>query len=592
MKARKLRISPAAAPAAATPRRTVPALTVPAAIALLAVIAFAGTLAHDFTLDDVEIVRENPRIASMADIGALYRDDYWGHIDAGDHALYRPTTLASYALGRAIHGPGARAHHAVNVLLHAAASVALFALVRSLFRDGTTAFAGAALFAVHPIHVEAVAGIVGRAEILAFLGILATVAAARRGIAAPTPAAAAAWIAAAAAACFAGATSKETGIVAPAVVALTEWVAPAKRGRPSGRIAVGAALLGAVALVLALRAAATSGSSTSTVFESASFGERRLTALRVLGENVAQLLLPLRLSAEYGPREVPIATSLFQPGVLLGAAILIGLGAAFLRARTRLPAVAWGLGFFVITLLPVSNLLISIGVARAERLLYSPSAGFLVALAAAVLAWAATPSRRRMATGILAVVLLLALVRTIDGTRAWRDNCTLAASTLRSAPESPIFLTMSARCLMDAGDDAGSRALVERAFAARPDFPTAHVLAGMLEERAENVPAALAHYDALLAREPRHLVALSRSAVLLMKNGRPAEAAVRYSAWCDASPNDPRPWAGLVAATAQAGDLPTALEIGRRALLQFPNDPDLRRNTEVIERALTEFPRP
>ena len=82
----------------------------------------------------------------------------------------------------------------------------------------------------------------------------------------------------------------------------------------------------------------------------------------------------------------------------------------------------------------------------------------------------------------------------------------LGTATLRLAPASPIFLTMQARCLLEAGDAAGARAHLARAFDARADFPTAHVVAGLLEEREGNASAALAHYDALLAREPGHVV--------------------------------------------------------------------------------------
>jgi predicted Zn-dependent protease len=176
------------------------------------------------------------------------------------------------------------------------------------------------------------------------------------------------------------------------------------------------------------------------------------------------------------------------------------------------------------------------------------------------------------------------LARTIDRARDWRDNCTLANATLVTAPASPIFLTMRARCLLDAGDASGARAHLERAFAAERDFPTAHVVWGMLEERAENTPAALVHYDALLAREPQHLVALSRSAVLLHRTGRFAEAAVRYAAWRDATPNDPRPWEGLIAAQAQSGDLTGARETARQAKARFPQSDGIRRNAEAVER--------
>jgi Flp pilus assembly protein TadD len=143
---------------------------------------------------------------------------------------------------------------------------------------------------------------------------------------------------------------------------------------------------------------------------------------------------------------------------------------------------------------------------------------------------------------------------------------------------------MHARCLLDAGDIPGARAHIEKAFAAREGFPTAHVVAALLEEREGNTAAALAHYDALLSNEPSHVVSLSRSAVLLHREGRVAEAAVRYAAWRDATPADPRPWAGLIAALAQSGDLDAAHAAARDARARFPHDESIRKNAEILER--------
>lgn len=557
----------------------------PAAVALLALATFAGTFGHGFTLDDIEIVRDNPRIASLADVPRLYAHDYWGHVRYADHGLYRPTTLATFALGRAIHGAGPGGHHALNVLLHAAASVALYGLAVALFRDRRSAFAATALFAVHPIHVEAVAGIVGRAEILALLGTIGAVAAARRALAASGTNAAARWIALALASYVAGATSKESALVAPAVVVLTEWIAPVRRANLAPRrVALAAAFVLAAMFLLQLRSRAIDSWHVTTAFRDVDTPDRIATAVRIFGEYVGLSIAPIRQSAEYG--QARISTSFAEPGVLASAIVALALAAGALRWRREHGVLAWGIATFLVILAPVSNVLFPIGVAKAERILYAPSAGFLVALGAAGAALTDSAKRRRAGAAALVIAVVALGAMSWQRARIWRSNCALAAATIETAPASPIFLVMHARCLLEAQRNAEARAMLARAFAAEPDFPTAHLVSGDLEEREGHLEAALAHDEAVLAREPRHLAALSRAAVRLSRLGRSRESALRYEEWRAADPNDPRPWGGLIKAYAMAGDLERASAIATEAVARFPRDDLVARNATALRAEL------
>lgn len=573
-------------PASASPR----ARLVPWIVATIAALTFAGTLGADYTLDDVEIVRDDPRLESLQSLPRLYADDYWGHIRYGDHGLYRPTTLASFALQRAILGPHAWAYHAGNILLHAFATAALLLLLRSVFRDERVAFSSALLFAVHPVHVEAVAGIVGRAEILALLGVLGTVGASRRALGAPTRAGALGWGAAAVVCMLAGATSKESGGVAPVAVALTEGLAPTVGARARRRrIALLAALVAAGVVLLFARSRVVSAASVSSVFNGVDALSRCLTSLRVLAEYVGLLVAPVRLCADYSPDRVAIARSVGDAGVLAGIATLVASLVIAVRSARSRPSLSWGIALFLVALLPVSNLLFPIGVAKAERILYIPSAGFLTAAAAAGVALVGASRRRVLGHVALAIVTLAFFVRAVVRSRDWTDNCTLAAATVREAPESPMFLTMHARCLMEAGDVAEARRFLDRAFAAHRDFPTAHLVAGVLEEREGHLEAALAHDDAILRDRPEHVGALSRSAVLLSNLARSADAAARYERWARAAPQDPRPWAGLIKEAAESGDFARAREVASEGLSKFPRDELVRRNAAVLDAQLREL---
>ena len=185
---------------------------------------YLNALGNDFVLDDTRIIRDDLRIRSLGNIPGLFASSDWDM--GGAHALYRPLVLATYAVNYAIHGLSTYGYTLVNIALHAAVSVLLFALVRGI--GGSLLAAGVAgiAFAVHPVHTEAVTGIAGRTEVLAaFFFLLAmhlhrlTPAAGRRAIV----------YRAGAFACFACALlSKESAMTLLLVLPVMDALVPAK----------------------------------------------------------------------------------------------------------------------------------------------------------------------------------------------------------------------------------------------------------------------------------------------------------------------------------------------------------------------------
>lgn len=136
----------------------------------IGLILYAPSIAYDFTLDDVPIVRDNSRIRDLGEPQAYLWTSYWS--SPGQNKEYRPITILSYALTYAVAELNPAAHHGVNVLLHALVCMALWWLIALMFGRPGLATLTACLFAMHPIHVEAVAGVVGRAELLSTLGFV------------------------------------------------------------------------------------------------------------------------------------------------------------------------------------------------------------------------------------------------------------------------------------------------------------------------------------------------------------------------------------------------------------------------------------
>src|SRR3989442_694240 len=173
------------------------------AVAACAVIVYLGALWNEFVWDDQVIVLGNPLVQTWAGLATAFASPYWPPFVGG--YLYRPLTLLTYVLDW--HIGGAAWFHAVNLLWHAGVSALVAVLARRWAGDAAALVAGM-LFAVHPVHVEAVANVVGRAELMAAAFTLLAVYAA---VEADRPV----W----SAVCWAlGLLSKEVAVVAPALV--------------------------------------------------------------------------------------------------------------------------------------------------------------------------------------------------------------------------------------------------------------------------------------------------------------------------------------------------------------------------------------
>src|SRR3989442_14159804 len=141
-----------------------------ATVAACAVVVYLGALWNRFAVDDLPIIVLNPLVGDASGMWRAFAAPYWPS-DLGGH-MYRPLVIASFALDHLI--DGAAWFHGVNLLWHAGAAVAVAALARRWMGDVGALVAGL-LFAVHPVHVEAVANVVGRAELMAAVFVVLAV---------------------------------------------------------------------------------------------------------------------------------------------------------------------------------------------------------------------------------------------------------------------------------------------------------------------------------------------------------------------------------------------------------------------------------
>ncbi len=411
-----------------------------AALWALALAAYASSFGAGLVFDNKLVILNDSRIqaATARNASLILAEQYWYGNRTSD--LYRPLTTFSYLFNYAVlgNGPAPAGYHWVNFALHAANIALVYLLALWIFGELRAALAMAAVWAVHPVLTESVTNIVGRADLLAALGVLAA-------LACHVQAAGASgkrrmrWLVAVGVATAVGIFSKESAIVAPAVLLLYDLAFAGRvgwRARATNYAAAAApcVLFMAVRGLVLARLAAALIPFTDNPIAGADFLAGRLTAVRVIGKYVWLLLWPERLSADYSFNQIP----LFRPGdwaALAAVAAAAALAGAAAWAFRRQKPVFFFLAWFFVTLAPTSNVFLPIGSIMAERFLYLPALG----LAGCVAVGLVTVSRRlpaKAAPVLLAAICAALAIRTYARNLDWATERTLMTSAAESSPAS------------------------------------------------------------------------------------------------------------------------------------------------------------
>lgn len=465
--------------------------------AVVAVLTFVNVLPNEFCYDDEPIVKYNPLVNDPGGWRAIWTTDHWsatGQAWPGQDLLYRPAALSSYRLVGLIAGVDPLPHHILNLMLHALVSVLVVRLCRRVGGSDAAAWVAGLTFAVLPIHTEVVAGVVGRADLLATLGILASVLFHRWALSVgnPTasvgkPTASVACYGLAALAAFGAMCSKESGVsVVPIVILLDAlWFRRGSRRQASGQWRRGrwimrwSYLAVPLGLYLLLRYHALDGrliappplTKTINVLVDAPARQHLLGVLQLWGMYWEKSFWPSVLTIKYSINSIHLAHGVFDRQVMIGvsAAVLLLLGstAAWRRGRRQVALVSLAMA---VCYAPTSNALVLMQVFFAERIWYAPSTFGAILLGLAVGA-----SLRRRSWRIVAVLLALAMMaRCWTRSAEWRNNGTLYAAAYRDQPDAVGPLHLYGQWLVRQGQFERGVELLQRAIEIDPGYTDAH----------------------------------------------------------------------------------------------------------------------
>lgn len=521
---------PAASKQTRPPRLQPSRLALIATLVLLALCASASSLRNGFAYDDVLIIRDNAQVHSLGEWAFDFVQGYWPQDHGG--ALYRPLTLVAFSVQWVIGHGAPWVFHAVNVLAYVALTLVIFGLALELLPTAG-AWIAAALFAVHPVHVEAVGNVVGQAELttalVVCLGVWLYLRVRRRPELTARDSVALLVLLTIAALC------KENGVILLPLLAAAE-VTVVQDPRPIGtraRALLPAYLLlvlGALLLLLARRAAlgTTVGEYPTLVLGDLGFRDRCLTMLGIVPEWVRLFLWPAHLRADYGPAEF-VATGRFAGPQALGLAlVLLTVTTALVTCRRR-PGLAFGLGWVVLSLLPVSNILVATGILLAERTLLLPSIGVMLAAGAvAAAAWGRLGTDRRAlreaAAGGLGLLLVMGMVRSAARQRVWRDTPSVVKQLVQDAPLNYRGWLMYGAYLRTQGRNSEARDAILRSAGLFHQDGRVYQDLGQLVRFEHGCPRAVPLFRRSLAIDPSLYQARGRLYVCLLELGDTAGA--------------------------------------------------------------------
>ena len=489
--------------------------------AALACTAYLNALDNPFVYDDHDTVTGNRSLVDLSNLRFILV-----------YTPFRPLVNASYAFDRWLWDYRPFGYHLTNVILHAVVVVLLYAWMRRLLRDAgaeddsrVPAFAGAALFAVHPLQSEAVAYISGRSEVMCAVWFLGALLAARaaifsRSLLQATLAVVCALLALA---------SKETALVLPLVFLAYDWLfRPGPDEVRPRRLATIAAVLAlfAVAAVYRVSKLSTGGLSPALL--------NLLTQAIVIWRYVGLLVWPVGQSIMHSVHRV---STVADPLAWLAISGLALVTIAAIRVRRSHPLLGFGMLWFLIALAPSSSV-VPLREGMAEHRVYLASAGLFIAVAACLQTWrrgAAFAARLRFATAAIVVVLC---GLTIARNRVWSD---------------PVVLWS------------------EATLHAEGMWEPHYALADSLREDGQ-CAAAVSEYEKVVVMRPEHRDAHTNLGICLAQTGRTQDAERAFNRALEIDPSFARGYTNLGALALLTGDTVRARDAYLEAIAKDPNN--------------------
>ncbi len=497
------------------------------AIALIIVLGFAvyaNSLHGRFVWDDEHLIKQNIYIKNWSNLTKVFTRD----IGAGSgrrYSSYRPLQMLSYMLDYTFWKLDLRGYHLSNILLHILAALTIYWLINILYHDSLLSLLTSLFFVVHPIHTEAVAYISGRADPLALLFMLLCFIFYLKLLESNHPGLYLLMLASYILALL----SRENSLILPVLLLLYHYAF-----REKVKIKQFLPLLIIACIYILLRLTAFKSLSPHSLC-STTLRQRIPGFFAAITDYIRLLIFPFGLHMEYGDK----LFNLTHPRALLGAVILSALLFYAFRIRKRKTNSLnfFALGWFILTILPVSNLY-PIGIAyMAAHWLYLPSIGFFLILARVLSFLHRKESLRKLANVCIISLVALYSYLTIRQNNYWSEPVTLYQNTLKYVPDSARTLTSLGIAYKNLGRNQEAVALYKKAIEVTPTYADAHNSLGLAYCDIGKYEAAIASFKKAIELNPDYAFAYNNLGFLYNNIGENKQAITSFKKAIELNPD-------------------------------------------------------
>ncbi len=479
-------------------------------IAVVAAVAYLNSLGNGFVGDDNGFVAYNVSIRDLGNLPDFFFDSaktLAGYDPNWGTYIYRPLRTVSYALDYAVFGHWAPGFHITNLVLHLLAIVTVYLFAQAIIGIPAVSFIAGIIFALHPTHIETVSWISSRADMIALifanLSLLAYIRFKKGG---RTP-----YLLLALLLAFVSYLGKETMVSFPGLIVLYDYATREKKGFKEfiGSNILSWVLFTAVTVgYLFFRFQMTGRMSTVQGWWGGTPYTNFLMMLKATAVYLKLLVFPFDLNLHYIIGET---RTFLDAKVMASAALIVstfGL-AAYLHGRSRVSffLVAW----FYIGLVPIANIIPNSFSMLAERYLYMPSQGPIIAVAFGSYALfrkmkAGSPALSKVAAIAFAAIMAAYFVTIIGRNGVYKDDFSFYSAAVKDSPES----APSHKCLADQylsrEDIANALAHYDKALAIDPNYAEAMVKKAEIHAGEGSFDKAISMGERAVALKPRDAV--------------------------------------------------------------------------------------
>lgn len=557
-------------------------------LAIVGIAVYANSFQNDFIWDDEYLITKNTHVQSPSLKHSLqFFKDNLGLYGGDKNNFYRPLQELCYMLNYSICGLDPVGFHLVNLLLHLLVVYLAFLIISQISKNQPIALAASLLYLVHPFHVEAVAYIAGRADLLMacffLLSVYLYIRYRQQGGKLYLYISAASFIFAL--------LSKEIAIMLPIMLIFYDYAFPNEQREKKIKFRH-VPYISIAAIYVALRTSMLNFKAPVAIMpEGIGLYERTLTFFKAFFEYVRLMILPFGLHME---RRIPFAKSLFQPEVFFSTLFIVTVLVIMCYVRKRSRLAFFGLGWFFITIFPLSGIPMPMNAIVSDHFMYIPLIGVSLIAGLGIQQVAIfilrkskdedkKPRQARYAALLLLPLILYFSFLTISQNTVWQDEMTFFKHTLKYQPNNPKLHLNFGNTYSEYKMYENALEEYETALRLKPEYAPAYNNMGHIYMERSAIDKAIELYKKAIHIEDDYADAHFNLGNAYEEKGMLDEALAEYKKTLEfAPPYAGNVWNNIGVVYNKMGRFDEAIGAFRKGLKIDPKDPYLRNNLDKI----------